>query len=338
MKKLLRVAFGDFWKDFDPGDNLFTRLLAVNYDVVLDQRRPDLLIYTPYTDADRYRRCRKIFWTSECDRPDYRHCHGSLTFEPNSSRNVYLPVWLLNHDLDALAQISTADAAQRLAAKDRWALFLVSNPDCAYRIDLFRAFDRRRHVDAPGKVCNNMPPLGGDARDPASTARDPAVNWHARKQALIGRYRFNLAAENQASPGYVTEKIVDALAARVVPVYWGAPDIARYFNPEAFIHARDFPDLDSLARHTIAVGDDDERYLRYLRAPIFPANRVPDFLTRDFLAGRLGELVEQALREPAIGRPFSYRLGRAATRARQRVRRLFHRPQHNPPGAQNILP
>jgi alpha(1,3/1,4) fucosyltransferase len=323
MKKLLRVAFGDFWQDFAPGDNLFTRLLAVNYDVVLDQRRPDLLIYTPYTDFDRYRRCRKIFWTSECDQPDYRDCHGSLTFEPNDRRNVYFPVWLLNHDLAALAQMPTDDAVQRRAEKTRWNLFLVSNPHCQYRIDLFRAFDRHRHVDSPGKVCNNMPPLGGDARDLASTAKDPAVNWHARKQGLLRRYQFNLAAENQASPGYVTEKMVDALAARVVPIYWGAPDIARYFNPAAFIHARDFPDLDTLARHVIAVGDDDERYLPYLRAPIFPANRVPDFLTFDFLAGRLGELVEQALREPPIGRPFSYRLRRAATRARQRVHRLF---------------
>lgn len=37
------------------------------------------------------------------------------------------------------------------------------------------------------------------------------------------RYKFCIAMENSISPGYVTEKVFDALAAGCVPVYFGSP-------------------------------------------------------------------------------------------------------------------
>ena len=39
------------------------------------------------------------------------------------------------------------------------------------------------------------------------------------------RYKFYLAFENTNEPGYVTEKVYDALDAGVIPVYLGAPDV-----------------------------------------------------------------------------------------------------------------
>ncbi len=37
---------------------------------------------------------------------------------------------------------------------------------------------------------------------------------------------------------YMTEKLPDALLAGVVPIYWGAPDVAATFNPRSFVHVR----------------------------------------------------------------------------------------------------
>lgn len=57
------------------------------------------------------------------------------------------------------------------------------------------------------------------------------------KHHLQSEFRFALCFENIASPGYVTEKIIEALVAGALPVYLGAPDIADYVPSEAFIDA-----------------------------------------------------------------------------------------------------
>jgi Glycosyltransferase family 10 (fucosyltransferase) C-term len=44
------------------------------------------------------------------------------------------------------------------------------------------------------------------------------------KRSILRRYRWALVMENQRQPGYVTEKVLDAIVAGAVPIYWGAPD------------------------------------------------------------------------------------------------------------------
>lgn len=72
---------------------------------------------------------------------------------------------------------------------------------------------------------------------------------HQAKQQLLSSYRFTLALENFVYPGYVTEKIFDALVAGSIPVYLGAPDIQDFVPKEAFIDIRDFPDPIRLQMH-----------------------------------------------------------------------------------------
>lgn len=318
MKRRIRLGFADFWKCFDPADNLFTRLLRMRYEVVLDQRTPDLLISNNYSDRHHYYRCRKIWWDSEGDSPDYRECHGSLTFEPTSERNLYFPVWLLNHDINTLVDRPAVDPDRLIGAKTRHCLFLVSNPVCEYRNRAFDVFAKHGAVDSPGKVRNNMPPIGGDARDPASTVADPTLNWHDIKQRFTARYRFNIAFENKELPGYVTEKLIDPLVARVVPIYWGAEIVSELFNPDCFIHARDFPDLDALARFVHSI--DEDAYRDYLMAPIFRDDRIPETLTDSYLADRLAERVELAFSEPPIGNPLHYRAKKLSAGLHRRLR------------------
>jgi hypothetical protein len=63
------------------------------------------------------------------------------------------------------------------------------------------------------------------------------------KIAVARRYRYALVMENQRQPGYVTEKLLDAVAAGCIPIYWGAPDAGKLPGAEAFIPFadEDFP-------------------------------------------------------------------------------------------------
>lgn len=48
-------------------------------------------------------------------------------------------------------------------------------------------------------------------------------------------FRFGIAFENSEMPGYITEKIANVKLAGAVPIYWGAPDVMAYLNPDAFV-------------------------------------------------------------------------------------------------------
>ena len=60
------------------------------------------------------------------------------------------------------------------------------------------------------------------------------------------KYDFALCFENQDSEGYITEKIFDCLLAGCIPIYKGAPDIAKYIPRECYIDFEDFSSYDEL--------------------------------------------------------------------------------------------
>lgn len=57
----------------------------------------------------------------------------------------------------------------------------------------------------------------------------------ADKADGLAPYRFSVVIENLREPSYFTEKLVDALICRTVPIYWGAPDIGQYFDTAGLV-------------------------------------------------------------------------------------------------------
>ena len=128
--------------------------------------------------------------------------------------------------------------------------FVVSNDDAnPIRQHFFELLSRYKKVDSGGRFMNN---IGGPVDD---------------KTAFDARHRFAITFENSATSGYTTEKIVDAFAARCIPIYWGDPEITRIFNPKAFIHVRDFESLEKVVDTVIAIDNDKEAYVAMLREP-----------------------------------------------------------------------
>jgi hypothetical protein len=81
-------------------------------------------------------------------------------------------------------------------------------------------------------------------------------------------YRFAVVMENTYARGYVTEKIVNAFLASSIPIYWGHPDVFRYFNRKAFIYAPDFHSIQALVEYVEYVDKDPVLYRQYLNEPI----------------------------------------------------------------------
>jgi hypothetical protein len=81
---------------------------------------------------------------------------------------------------------------------------------------------------------------------------------------LVARYRFGLVYENTRFPGYVSDDILECFFARCIPIYSGAPDIAQYVPPSAFIDVRQFMSFPELDRFLVRMTEDDAR--RYVDA------------------------------------------------------------------------
>jgi hypothetical protein len=51
----------------------------------------------------------------------------------------------------------------------------------------------------------------------------------------IAPYRYSIAFENSAAPHYFSEKLMDCFLCRTLPIYYGSPEIARYFPARSIL-------------------------------------------------------------------------------------------------------
>ena len=318
MKKTIRIDFVDFWPDFVKTDNYFYNILKKYYEVEISPE-PDYVFCSYFSDKHfRYRDCVKIYYIGENLVPDFNLYDYALGFHHLSfgDRYLRLPHYVLYDDVipAALAKHEHDDAFY--LARKKFCNRVVSNPEAdGERERMFRALGHIARVDSGGRYANNV---GGPVAD---------------KLAFEREYRFTLAYENSSTPGYVTEKILQAFAGETIPIYWGDPGIAKEFNPAAFINVSDHPDLRSAVKEVKAVWEDEERYLAMMKAPcVLPGSLGEQCLREgyadDFLRGIFEQEKEAAFRRNMvyIGRTYQDKMA-DAVRVRGALD-LVKRPLH----------
>jgi hypothetical protein len=167
--------------------------------------------------------------------------------------SYYSTVQELAHALRRPPQLKTADA---LAV-----MFISSRVDRSGRRAHARELMRYLRVDSYGKFLRNKT-IPNDRGRPS-------------KNEIIARYKFTLAFENSISEDYVTEKFFDPLVFGSVPVYLGAPNVARFApGDHSFINVADFPSPRVLADYLNQLGRDETEYQTYFawkEKPFLPA-------------------------------------------------------------------
>ena len=61
-------------------------------------------------------------------------------------------------------------------------------------------------------------------------------------------YRFSFAIENISVKGYFSEKIADCFATSTIPIYYGDPEIGRYFNTDGIVFLDDYFNIKMLTK------------------------------------------------------------------------------------------
>jgi hypothetical protein len=142
------------------------------------------------------------------------------------------------------------DPVQRKTAGAPVACFLSSRFDKSGRYEYVKELMKHIPVHSYGRQLRNK--------------RVPDAG-HQTKLEILSRYRFNLAFENCVDTDYVTEKLYDPLMVGCVPVYLGAPNVARFApGGKCLIDAAGFPEPAELAEYLRRLDGDESRYREYL--------------------------------------------------------------------------
>ena len=305
--KTLRVDFRHFWPAFEPEHFLrgFS-YLAPRVELVHDALRPELLVVSTFEDGLRASAppvvdegLPRLFYTAENVRPDFAACEWALSFcrDIDDARHLRLPNYVfaqhvLGFASDALLRAPDEDPRALLAKKTRFCTFLQSN-SVPFRNEFVRRLSQVQHVDCAGPCLNNT----------------GFTVPRTEKHAYLAESKFVIAFENEATPGYVTEKIADGFLSRSVPVYWGDPTVERDFEPAAFLDLSRCSGMEELIERMLELDRDDERYLAMLAAPPYAGNRLPEQADPE----RIADFFERVADEVAAPRSFASAAPRTQT-------------------------
>eukprot|EP01113_Clastostelium_recurvatum_P050461 TRINITY_DN9563_c0_g1_i1.p1 TRINITY_DN9563_c0_g1~~TRINITY_DN9563_c0_g1_i1.p1 ORF type:complete len:378 (+),score=70.69 TRINITY_DN9563_c0_g1_i1:17-1150(+) len=131
------------------------------------------------------------------------------------------------------------------------------------------------HVDSYGKCLQNKKFPEEEEKEKekeanststsfSSSSLTPPMDKIAIKVKAMREYKFYLAFENSNFDDYVTEKVYDAFAAEVVPIYMGASNIDDYIpSPDSVIKVSDYASPQALAEYLLQLSQDEDAYLKY---------------------------------------------------------------------------
>lgn len=267
--KSLKIKFVDFYGGFNPYDNFIINILKENYEVIVTDS-PDYLFFSVFGYSHLKYDCIKIMFVGENIVPDFNLCDYAMGFDflDFGDRYMRLPLFMLWNNFKKLSVVK--DFTPEVLLSRKFCSIVVSNMQVSnpIRERFFRLLSEYKQVDSGGRLWNN---IGGPVED---------------KLKFISGYKFNIAFENSSVRGYTTEKIMDAMVANTLPIYWGNPWVGRDFNERSFVNVNSFSSLEEAVEHIVELDNDDELYLKKMQEPwvndssIFDwENKLAEFLT-----------------------------------------------------------
>ena len=286
MKRPLKLGFV---YSFSTAESFFMEALGRRFDITRDDKNPDYLIFGDLNPnqsfyADSHYNWEQftnpnmvtISFSGENVRPPLDKSDFCISFDHlNSPRHYRLPLYVIDMwgayiekwTDDYLNMIPKEHDYEKDYDTRKFCSFVVSNPRQEMRNRAFHFINEYKRVDSAGPHMNNMGMVL------------PRDKLHY-KLDFLNDYRFNICFENGSYPGYVTEKLFNALQVKTMPIYWGSATVDRDFNPKAFINASDHGDFNKLVdyiQHLDSPGGKQE-YLDIIEQPAFK-NNIPNEFT-----------------------------------------------------------
>lgn len=87
---------------------------------------------------------------------------------------------------------------------------------------------------------------------------NPVLNYD-NKVNVLKDFQYSVTIENSRQENYFTEKLIDCLVMKTIPIYWGCPNVSEFFDTTGWILFESAPDLASKIREL-----DEGHYARHL--------------------------------------------------------------------------
>ncbi len=246
-------------------------ILKKYYDVEVTDDKPDYIFCDEssreYLNYDGIRIC----YTGENITPnfnmyDYAFGIDWMEFGDRYYRfpPYYIATFYTKDEIEATKDIDLEHpkpvTREDLAKKTGFCAFVYSN----YLADerrkvLFDKLSDYKQVDAGGKYLNN---IGGKRTD--------------NKLKFESERKFAMAVENSCRDGYTTDRLINAIIANTVPIYWGNPVINKEFNTKRFVNCHEYKNFDEVVARVKEIDQNDDLFLQIVNEPVF----APDYTFR----------------------------------------------------------
>lgn len=198
-----------------------------------ESESPDFILFGPYgNDLPPPGNYIRIGYFSENIKPDLSICEYAFGVPAESEIGSPKYKRIQWHGLNPQSlkkNLTDNEIDFILNQKTNFCNFIYSNP-VPYREEFFKQLSKYKKVDAPGKSMNNMPSIDSQY----------GGSFWERKRQFLSTYKFSIAFENYAYPGYQTEKLYDAMQVNSIPIYCGDIHIDQIFNTKSFLNAFDY--------------------------------------------------------------------------------------------------
>ncbi len=281
MNNTIKYNYIDYYCKFDINkDDFIKKVLEDNHLQGELSDRPDYLVLFPYFQNHYLNYdCVRISCTEENVTPDFNLVDYAIGFDymEYADRYYRYPLWMdYKTDLE-LAKVKHLEIPENFADR-KFCNFLYSNADGAKEREMFfNLLSGYRSVDSGGKFLNNI--------------NERVEN----KLEFQEGYNFSIAFENASSPGYTTEKILQAFAAKTIPIYWGDPMIGNEFNEKAFINCHKYGSFEEVVEVVREIDQNEELMLKYLKEPTFTEKQLENI---DKLARGLEQFLLHIFEQP----------------------------------------
>lgn len=99
--------------------------------------------------------------------------------------------------------------------------------------------------------------------------------------------QFHICIENDRQNNYFTEKLIDCFVTKTIPIYWGCPNIEKFFNTDGMFVAQSFEDIINICNNI-----NENSYFEKLWAVEYNYDNCKKYCT---IVDRLEEIVKNIL-------------------------------------------
>ena len=212
---------------------------------------------------------------------------------PDKTKMIYIPYYVLSfqerfkNGPNGLIKSKIYNANQILKSKTKFCAFLYHNCEVKYRNKFYYILNKYKKVDALG-TCLGKP---SEEEYDRFFFKDKEESYHDRAVKKYRPYKFVICFESAKKDGYISEKIVNAMLANCIPIYYGADDIIKHFNEKCFINANKYSEFEECVKLIETIDKDDNLYLKMLGESWIQNNKLTPWFSINYFIKTLKPLL-----------------------------------------------